>query len=77
MARTLPNDAETGGGLQVAIIQFAITIGAASSGLLFDGAGCWAPFALGAVLLTGSTLFALLARQVSQSAIAAAWSQPT
>ncbi len=62
LARTLPEDAEAGGGLQVAIIQFAITLGAASGGLLFDRAGWWAPFALAAFLLTGAALLAVAAR---------------
>ncbi len=62
LARTLPEDAEAGGGLQVAIIQFAITLGAASGGLLFDKVGWWAPFVLAAVLLTGASLLAVAAR---------------
>ncbi len=62
LARTLPEDAEAGGGLQVAIIQLAITLGAASGGLLFDQTGWWAPFALAALLLTGASLLAVAAR---------------
>ena len=58
LSRVLRNDAEAGGGLQVAVIQFAITAGAAIGGLLFDAAGWWSPFALGAVLLLGSSLAA-------------------
>ncbi|MDX8440643.1 MFS transporter [Mesorhizobium australafricanum] len=61
MARMIPNDLEAGGGLQVALIQFAITSGAFSGGLLFDAAGWWSPFALGALLLLGSTLLAVAA----------------
>jgi predicted MFS family arabinose efflux permease len=58
LSRTLRDDAEAGGGLQVAIIQLAITLGAATGGLLFDALGWWSPFALGAVLLLGSALAA-------------------
>jgi predicted MFS family arabinose efflux permease len=56
LSRTLRDDAEAGGGLQVAVIQFAITLGAAIGGLLFDALGWWSPFALGAILLLGSAL---------------------
>jgi len=66
LARTLPDDAEAGGGLQVAIIQFAITIGAAAGGVLFDAAGWWSPFVLGAVLLCASSVLALAAAQSSR-----------
>lgn len=58
MARVIPNDLEAGGGLQVALIQFAITFGAAAGGLLFDAAGWWSPFVLAAALLAGSALVA-------------------
>jgi predicted MFS family arabinose efflux permease len=39
LTRTLPNDAEAGGGLMVAIIQFAITVGATAGGVVFDARG--------------------------------------
>lgn len=55
------DDAEAGGGLQVAVIQFAITIGAAGGGILFDTVGWWSPFALAALLLLGSALTAAAA----------------
>jgi predicted MFS family arabinose efflux permease len=61
LSRTLHDDAEAGGGLQVAIIQFAITLGAAVGGLLFDALGWWSPFALSAILLLGSALTAAAA----------------
>lgn len=61
LSRTMRDDAEAGGGLQVAIIQFAITLGAASGGLLFDALGWWSPFALSALLLLGSALAAAAA----------------
>jgi predicted MFS family arabinose efflux permease len=55
LSRVLPHDAEAGGGLLVAIIQFAITLGAAGGGLLFDFAGWWSAFAFaGAALLAAS-----------------------
>ncbi|MBZ9725028.1 MFS transporter [Mesorhizobium sp. CO1-1-11] len=61
MAKVIPDDLEAGGGLQVALIQFAITFGAFAGGLLFDTASWWSPFALAALLLLGSTLFAVAA----------------
>jgi predicted MFS family arabinose efflux permease len=61
LSRTLPDDAEAGGGLQVAIIQLAITGGAAIGGTLFDTIGWWGAFAFGGALLCGSSLLALAA----------------
>jgi predicted MFS family arabinose efflux permease len=61
LSRILRDDAEAGGGLQVAVIQLAITVGAAAGGLLFDAAGWSSSFALAAVMLLGSSLFAAAA----------------
>lgn len=61
LSRTLADDAEAGGGLQVATIQLAITLGAAIGGLLFDAVSWWSPFALAAALLVGSSLMATAA----------------
>jgi predicted MFS family arabinose efflux permease len=58
MTRVIPRDLEAGGGLQVALVQVAITLGAFSGGLLFDAAGWWSSFALAAVLLTAAALLA-------------------
>lgn len=71
MSNVIPNDLEAGGGLQVALIQFAITFGAFAGGLLFDTAGWWSPFALAAVLLAGSMfLAAAAARALRESNVA-------
>ena len=51
LSRTLPDDAEAGGGLMVAAIQLAITLGAAAGGLLFDAGGCRATFGASALIL--------------------------
>lgn len=56
LARTLPDQAEAGGGLMVAVIQLAITLGAAGGGILFDTIGFGAAFLGGAALLIGSTV---------------------
>jgi predicted MFS family arabinose efflux permease len=61
LSRSLRDDAEAGGGLQVAVIQLAITLGAALGGLLFDTLGWWSAFALAAVLLLGSAIAAAAA----------------
>lgn len=58
LSRVLHDDAEAGGGLQVAVIQFAITVGAAAGGLLFDWSGWWSSFTLAAALLLGSSVAA-------------------
>lgn len=68
LSKTLPQDAEAGGGLMVATIQLAITLGAGVGGALFDAVGWWSTFALGALLLTGSAVLAWAARQVSRPA---------
>ncbi|GFM75256.1 MFS transporter [Pseudomonas cichorii] len=58
LSKTLPDDAEAGGGLMVATIQMAITAGAGFGGTLFDSLGWWSPFALGVVVLLASSAFA-------------------
>jgi predicted MFS family arabinose efflux permease len=67
LSRSMPDDAEAGGGLQVATIQLAITLGASIGGWLFDTAGWWATFAFAAALLTGSSLFAAVAWRSTRS----------
>lgn len=66
LSRTMPSDAEAGGGLQVAVIQLAITGGASIGGLLFDHAGWQTTFLFAAVALAGSSLFAVLAWSSSE-----------
>ena len=56
LSRTLPNDAEAGGGLMVAVVQLAITLGAAGGGLLFDAFGHRATFLAAAIVLVLSAL---------------------
>jgi predicted MFS family arabinose efflux permease len=61
LARTLPEEAEAGGGLMVATIQLAITLGASAGGFLFDTSGYRSTFGLSAALLCGSALLAFVA----------------
>lgn len=59
LARTLPKDAEAGGGLMVAVVQLAIALGATIGGLLFDAAGYRATFGASAVMLLVAALLAV------------------
>ena len=58
LSKTLPDDAEAGGGLMVATIQLAITLGAGLGGFMFDALGWWSPFAFGVAALAASAAFA-------------------
>ncbi|MGY4496573.1 putative MFS family arabinose efflux permease [Bradyrhizobium sp. GM24.11] len=60
LSRALPDDAEAGGGLMVAVVQCAITIGAAGGGVLFDGGGYRATFLFSAVILALSSSIILI-----------------
>lgn len=68
LSRVLPNDAEAGGGLMVAIIQLAIASGATLGGVVFDLSGYQATFELSAALLG---VAGLLAYQTSRCSAAA------
>ncbi len=65
LSKTLPQDAEAGGGLMVATIQLAITLGAGVGGAVFDAVGWRSTFALAALLLTGSAVLAWAAWRVT------------
>jgi predicted MFS family arabinose efflux permease len=60
LTRTLPNDAEAGGGLMVATIQLAITAGAAFGGVVFDASGAVADFLSSAAVLALAALVAFV-----------------
>ena len=51
IARTLPDNAEAGGGLMVAVIQLAIALGSTAGGIVFDRLGWQSTFAMSSVLL--------------------------
>jgi predicted MFS family arabinose efflux permease len=61
LSKVLPDDAEAGGGLLVAVVQLAITAGASIGGILFDARGYQATFGLSAAILCGSALLAFAA----------------
>jgi predicted MFS family arabinose efflux permease len=71
LTRTLPQDAEAGGGLMVAVIQLAITLGATFGGLMLDRHGPIVDFASSSAILALAALVAFLGtgsfvRQASQ-----------
>lgn len=51
IAQAMPNDAEAGGGLMVAVVQFAIALGSTVGGLLFDASGYQGTFIASAAAL--------------------------
>lgn len=60
MTRVIPDELEAGGALMVALIQFAITMGAFTGGELFDHRGWVSTFMLATALLVASAAIAVL-----------------
>ncbi len=69
LSRTLPDEAEAGGGLMVATIQLGITLGASVGGLLFDASGWRSTFGASAAMLSASALLALLCWRATTTTI--------
>lgn len=69
LARTLPDDAEAGGGLMVAIIQLAIASGATVGGVVYDLSGYRATFELSAALLCVAAMLAWAAARVGRRTV--------
>lgn len=67
ITRTMPEEAESGGGLLVAAIQLAITIGAAAGGVVFTATGARGVFMVSALALLMATLiiFSALRRKAA------------
>lgn len=65
LSKTLPDHAEAGGGLMVAIIQLAIASGAILGGQVFDMSGYEATFELSAAVLVVAAALAWLAARAS------------
>ncbi|MBM6550403.1 MFS transporter [Marinomonas ostreistagni] len=65
VAKTMPDDAEAGGGLMVAIVQLAIGLGSTVGGVLFDLWGYETAFAVAGLLLLMSGVMALGARSIN------------
>jgi predicted MFS family arabinose efflux permease len=68
LTRTLPDDTEAGGGLMVAAIQLAITLGATVGGLLFDMSGYQSTFGASAAMLAVAGLMAFVTKLAGSSA---------
>lgn len=66
LARTLPQDAEAGGGLMVAVVQLAIALGSTLGGLLFDVSGYQSTFAASAGVLLFAAFLTFLAARADQ-----------
>jgi predicted MFS family arabinose efflux permease len=77
MSKVLPDDAEAGGGLMVAVVQLSITVGASVGGLLFDSLGYRASFGASAFLLGLSALIALLASRRATAPNPSSWREAT
>jgi predicted MFS family arabinose efflux permease len=67
VARTMPGNAEAGGGLMVAVVQLAIGLGSTIGGLLFDTSSYQSTFGVSAVLLLLSAFLTFLASRVPQA----------
>ncbi|MEO3990566.1 MFS transporter [Pseudocitrobacter cyperus] len=64
IARTLPDNAEAGGGLMVAVIQLSIALGSTVGGMVFDHLGWQSAFALsGGLLAAAAALTVFTSRQ--------------
>lgn len=66
LARTMPDQAEAGGGLMVAVVQLAIGLGSTTGGLLFDTRGYRGTFLVSALLLVISACVAWLASRAQR-----------
>jgi predicted MFS family arabinose efflux permease len=60
LSKVLPDDAEAGGGLMVAVIQLAIALGATAGGFIYDMSGYRSTFAVSAAALCASALLATM-----------------
>lgn len=67
LTRTLPDNAEMGGGLMVAIIQLAITLDATLGGLVYDATGPVLEFGGSAIVLLIAAAFAFISGRVQQT----------
>ncbi len=67
LAKVVPNDTEQGGGLMIAVIQLAITLGASIGGLIYDNNGYQATFIMGSVILLFAAILSLWAYHIRKS----------
>lgn len=76
LARTFTDNAETGGGLMVAVVQCSIALGSSVGGLLFDSFGFASTFFASAGLLVLAALLAYLTAAESVPVLVASSSTP-
>ena len=72
VARAMPDDAEAGGGLMVAVIQLSIALGSTVGGILFDTTGYRGAFVASAVVLLAAALLAFLTAKATRRETAGA-----
>ncbi|KEO53794.1 major facilitator transporter [Thalassospira permensis NBRC 106175] len=65
ITRTVPDEAESGGGLFVAAFQLAIATGSGVGGILFDASGALGVFTIAGMLLVGASIIATLGLRTS------------
>jgi predicted MFS family arabinose efflux permease len=70
LAKSLPKDAEAGGGLMVAVIQLSIALGSTIGGVLFDMNGYRTTFVASAVLLLVAAVLTLLTSRAERETTA-------
>ncbi|WOI48166.1 MFS transporter [Acidovorax sp. BLS4] len=76
VARALPQDAEAGGGLMVAVVQLAIALGSTAGGWLFDASGYQSTFAAAAGMLLVAAVSVGFTARADPSAAAGAQAGP-
>jgi len=70
LAKSLPRDAEAGGGLMVAAVQLSIALGSTIGGVLFDGIGYRATFVASAALLLIAAVLASVTARIERAELA-------
>lgn len=68
IARTLPEDAEAGGGVMVAVIQLSIALGSTAGGIVFDHLGWQSAFAMSGALLLSAAVLTFFTSRIKASA---------
>ncbi|WP_320188364.1 MFS transporter (plasmid) [Agrobacterium rosae] len=63
LTQSVPDEAESGGGILVAAIQIAMTLGAALGGAIFDASGISSVFVFSGAVLLAATIVALIGLQ--------------
>lgn len=66
IAEAMPDDAEAGGGLMVAVVQASIAVGSTLGGVLFDSVGHSGTFLVSAAVLSVASVLAFLASRATE-----------